>query len=160
MTVTSVHHDPDALTLSIRAEFDEPVAAVWDLWNDPRKLERWWGPPTWPATFVRHELAPGGEISYFMTGPDGDTSHGWWKVLVVEPPHHLEFHNGLADESGAPLADTPFMLMNVDLREEPPHHTTMDVVTIFPSVLAMEKFLGMGMAEGMAGALSQIDDLL
>ena len=44
---------------------------VWQLWADPRLLERWWGPPGFPATFEHHDLTPGGTITYFMSGPDG-----------------------------------------------------------------------------------------
>ena len=53
MTVTNVHKDPEALTMTITAEFDAPVERVWQLWADPRQLERWWGPPTYPATVRR-----------------------------------------------------------------------------------------------------------
>ena len=60
MTVTSIDTDFEALTLTIVADFDAPRERVWELWADPRKLERWWGPPDYPATFERHELTPGG----------------------------------------------------------------------------------------------------
>ena len=74
MSIVSVEKDVDDLSLTIVAEFDAPIERVWELWADPRKLERWWGPPTHPSTFERHDLAPGGEVSYFMTGPDGERS--------------------------------------------------------------------------------------
>ena len=50
MTVTSVDKDLDDLTLTLTADFDAPIERVWELWADPRKLERWWGPPEYPAT--------------------------------------------------------------------------------------------------------------
>ena len=50
MTVTAVNKDPQNLTLKLDAEFDAPPERVWELWSDPRQLERWWGPPTYPAT--------------------------------------------------------------------------------------------------------------
>ena len=88
MTVTSVEKDPDALTMVITAELDATVERAWQLWADPRQLERWWGPPTYPATFVDHDLSPGGRVSYFMTGPEGSKSHGYWDVVAVDaaPP--------------------------------------------------------------------------
>ena len=76
MTVTSVVKDPEALTLVISAEFDASPERVWELWADPRQLERWWGPPSWPATFTAHDLAPGSRVEYHMTGPTGDEAHG------------------------------------------------------------------------------------
>jgi len=72
MTVTAVHKDPDALTMTLTAEFDASPERVWELWADPRQLERWWGPPTYPATFTKHDLAPGSRVEYHMTGPEGD----------------------------------------------------------------------------------------
>ena len=60
MTVTSVQKDPEALTMTITSEYTADVKRVWQLWENPRQLERWWGPPTYPATFVDHDLEPGG----------------------------------------------------------------------------------------------------
>ena len=55
MTVTAVRKDPAALTMTLTAEFDASPERVWQLWADPRQLERWWGPPTYPATFTAHD---------------------------------------------------------------------------------------------------------
>ncbi len=80
MTVISTHKDPQALTLTFVAEFDATAERVWQVWEDARQLERWWGPPTWPATFSRHDFVPGGTSNYHMTGPEGEKVHGWWKI--------------------------------------------------------------------------------
>ena len=45
MPVTDVQHDLDALTLTITADFAAPVDRVWQVYADPRQLERVWGPP-------------------------------------------------------------------------------------------------------------------
>src|SRR5262245_21699480 len=63
MTVVSADKDYEALSLVMVAAFEAPIEEVWELWADPRKLERWWGPPAWPATVVDHELAVGGAVS-------------------------------------------------------------------------------------------------
>src|SRR5260370_814135 len=97
MTVTAVRKDPQRLTLTVEAEFDTSVERVWQLWADPRKLERWWGPPTYPATFTKHDLAPGGRVESHMTGPAGDQPHGFWDVLEVEPPRRILFRAGFAN---------------------------------------------------------------
>ena len=54
MTVTDVRKDPAAASMAITAEFDAAADQVWQLWEDPRLLERWWGPPSYPATVVDH----------------------------------------------------------------------------------------------------------
>lgn len=79
MSITSVKTDCDNLTIILIADFDAPIEQVWDLWSDPRKLERWWGPPTHPATFEKHDLTPGGEATYFMTSSEGAV-WGAWRV--------------------------------------------------------------------------------
>ena len=106
---------------------------------DPRLLERWWGPPTYPATFVEHDLRPGGRTSYYMTGPEGDRSRGWWKVIAAEAPSRIEFEDGFAGDDGEPNPEMPAMRMQVDLSERPGGGTRMAIVTTFPSTEAMEQ---------------------
>jgi uncharacterized protein YndB with AHSA1/START domain len=160
MTVTNVHKDPAAKTMTITAEFDAPVERVWQVWEDPRQLERWWGPPTYPATVVDHELAPGGNVTYFMTGPEGDKARGWWRVLAVDAPRRLEFEDGFAGDDGKPNPDMPVMTIRVVLDELSGGGTRMAIETTFPSAEAMEQITTMGMEEGMTQAVGQIDDLL
>ncbi len=160
MSVTNVHKDPNTLTMAITAEFDAPVDEVWSVWADPRKLERWWGPPTYPATVLDHELTPGGRVTYVMTGPEGDQHGGWWRVLAVEPPHRLEFEDGFADSAGDPNPDLPTTIARVALSESEDGRTTMSIETTFPTLEAMEQILAMGMEEGITLAIGQIDALL
>ena len=160
MTVTAIQKDTELLTMSITTELDAPVARAWELWSDPRQLERWWGPPTYPATFTEHDLTPGGRCSYFMTGPDGDQPHGWWQITAVDPPHRLEFDDGFADEHGVPNADLPVMAMRVDLSERTGGGSSMTIVSRFASVEAMEQILEMGAEEGIRAAINQIDGIL
>jgi uncharacterized protein YndB with AHSA1/START domain len=160
MSVTSVDKNPEALTMSITATFDASVEQVWRVWADPRQLERWWGPPAYPATVVDHELTPGGRVNYFMTGPEGDQPRGWWRVLAVESPHRLEFEDGFADGAGEPDPSMPTMTVRVSLTERDDGGTTMVIETTFPTLEAMEKLVAMGMEEGMTLAVGQIDGLL
>lgn len=159
MTVTNVHKDPGKLTLSITAEFGAPASRVWQLWEDPRQLERWWGPPTFPATFVEHDLTPGGTVTYFMTGPEGERHNGWWRVSEVEPPNRLEFEDGFADDDGNRKDDMPTISMRVTI-EAIESGTRMVIEDTFTSLEAMEQLVAMGMEEGMTLALGQIDGLL
>jgi len=69
MTVVRSDQDREALTFTIVADLAAPPSTVWQVWSDPRQLERWWGPPMWPAIFEQHDLVPGGDVRYVMTGP-------------------------------------------------------------------------------------------
>ena len=160
MTVTSVHKDPEALTLAITTELAATVERAWELWADPRQLERWWGPPTYPATVVDHDLVPGGRVTYFMTGPGGEKFGGYWQVLATEPPHRLELKDGFADESGAPNDAMPTTITVVTLTERDGGGTRMVIETRFPSAEAMEQLASMGMEEGIVSAIGQIDGIV
>jgi uncharacterized protein YndB with AHSA1/START domain len=160
MTVTNVVKDADARTLTITARFDAPIDRVWLLWSDPRQLEQWWGPPTYPATVTEHDLTPGGTVAYAMTGPEGDRHRGWWRVLAVEAPHMLEVEDGFADADGNPIPDTPTGVIRVALWELDGGGTQMVITTSWDSVEAMEQILAMGTEDGITAAVGQIDELL
>lgn len=157
---TTVQKDPEALTMTITAELDATVERAWQLLADPRQLERWWGPPTYPATFVDHDLSPGALVTYFMTGPEGDKHHGWWEVLAVEPPTRLEVRDGFADDTGAPNPDMPTGIMIVTFAPSPGGGTLMTIESHFPSRESMEELLKMGQEEGMLEAMGQIPAIL
>jgi uncharacterized protein YndB with AHSA1/START domain len=159
MSVTSVDKDYDNLTVTLIAEFDAPIDQVWDLWSDPRKLERWWGPPGYPATFEKHDLNPGGEATYLMTGPDGDKHWGMWRVTAVDPPASLEFTDAFADSDGTPKADMPGHSVTVQLTERD-GGTRMEMKSTFESREDMDKLVDMGMVEGLQEAIGQMDALL
>lgn len=160
MTVIAVDRDPVALTLTIVSEFDAPLARVWEVWADPRQLERWWGPPATPATVVHHTLTPGGHVTYYMTGPDGKTYHGWWRVIAVDSPHSLDLENGFADEAGQPNYDLPTTTLEVRLTAATASKTTMTMTSRFDSVADMEQIIAIGQEEGMTLAVGQIDAIL
>jgi uncharacterized protein YndB with AHSA1/START domain len=160
MTVTNVHKDPETLTMTVTAEFDAPVERVWKLWDDPRLLERWWGPPTYPATVVDHDLTPGGSVTYLMTGPEGDQHRGWWKVQAVDAPRLLEVDDGFADDTGTPNPDLPVTRMHVSLGDRDDGGTRVVIRSTFASLAQMEQLIQMGMEDGMQEAMSQMDDLV
>jgi uncharacterized protein YndB with AHSA1/START domain len=159
MTVTRVDKDFERLTLTVVAEFDAPAERVWQLWADPRQLERWWGPPSYPATVERHDLTPGGAVTYVLTGPDGEESRGWWRVTAVDPPKSLEFVDGFADQDGTPIAGEPTTTMQVRLSEHDAG-TRMELRAAFGSREHMERVVRMGAPEMFARAIGQIDALL
>jgi uncharacterized protein YndB with AHSA1/START domain len=160
VSVINIEKDPAALSMTVTAEFEASVDRAWQLWADPRQLERWWGPPTFPATVVDHDLVPGGRVSYYMTGPAGEQPRGWWQVRDVEPPHRLTFEDGFADASGSPDPTMPTMQVEVTLDQATPATTRMVIRSTFASAEQMDQLISMGMEEGMAEALGQIDTVL
>jgi uncharacterized protein YndB with AHSA1/START domain len=159
MTITSVDTDYDNLTATLIADFENPIDEVWELWSDPRKLERWWGPPGYPATVETHALDPGGEVSYSMTGPEGDQHRGMWRVTSVDPPTSLRFTDAIADSDGVPLEDSPLSEISVRLLEHE-GGTRMEMRMAFETREDMDRILDMGTVEGVKEAIGQMDALL
>lgn len=159
MTVVSSEKNAEDLTLTFIADFDAPVDRVWRVWEDPRTLERWWGPPTWPATFVTYEFVAGGCASYYMTGPDGTKAGGWWRIVEIDAPTRLVFEDDFADDDGNPLDAGDKSTIVVTLA---PHDdgTRMTIVCSFADLAQLERMSEMGMREGMTLALGQVDALL
>jgi uncharacterized protein YndB with AHSA1/START domain len=159
LSITSVHTDDDQLTVTVIADFDAPIERVWELWSNPRQLERWWGPPTYPATVEKHDLIPGGEVRYFMTGPEGDRFRGMWRVATVDPPISLEFADVFANADGTPNTDMPVSRVRVRLTERE-STTRMEMRSKFESREDLDRWLSTGTREGQQRAIAQMDVLL
>jgi uncharacterized protein YndB with AHSA1/START domain len=159
MAVISADKDTQELNFRIVAEFDADVKRVWRIWEDPRQLERWWGPPTWPATFDTYDFAVGGRAEYYMTGPDGEKAHGWWVITGIDAPTRLSFDDGFADEKREPMDELGRTHAVVTL-EDLGGRTRMTLVTGFESLEQLDQMVGMGMEEGLKGALGQVDAIL
>ena len=117
------------------------------------------GTPSHPATVEEHDLTPGGAVTYFMTGPEGEKYRGWWRVTSVNPPKSLEFTDGFADQAGTPIADMPTTTVQMRLTEHD-GGTRMEVRSDFDSREQMEQLVSMGMIEGLQQAVGQMDALL
>lgn len=159
MPVIDVSHDFESLTLTIVAEFAAPVQRIWDLYADPRQLEKVWGPPSHPATFVDHDLSVGARITYFMTGPEGEKYAGYWVITLVEEPNRFCFDDGFADEDFNPNPDLP-VSKNEYRFEEIEGGSRATFTSTYASKEALEKVLSMGIVEGATSAINQIDGLL
>ena len=159
MSIVSVEKDYDRLSLTLIVEFDAAIERVWQLWADPRQLERWWGPPTHPATVETHDLVPGGEMTYVLTGPDGAKSRGWWHVTSVDAPRSLEFADGWANEDGTPNAEMPTIRALARLTEYEAG-TRMELRFLFESREHMEQLERWGAFDVLPQAVAQMGDVL
>ena len=160
MTVTAVRKDPDALTLTLTAEFDASPERVWELWADPRQLERWWGPPTYPATFtatrpgarqsrrVPHDRADGRPAARLLGHPRGRS------------PAPARLPRRVRRDDGTPNDDFPRNEGRVTIEPIDAGRTRMSIESHFPSTEAMEQVPGLGMEEGLTQAVGQIDAIL
>ena len=160
--MTAWHFDTnaEAKTMVITATFTASIADVWQLWGDPRLLERWWGPPGFPATFEHHDLTPGGTITYFMCEPDGaNRFDGTWTVVEVNAPKRLVLEDAEIDDYGTPTDGNSMTRFEIDI--DAAGATARMILTIhFDSVEGMQNAIDTGMADGMQACMAQIDALL
>lgn len=159
MPVTDVTTDADTLTMTVTADFAAPVERVWDAYSDPRQLERFWGPPGWPATFTAWDHTVGGRAVYTMNGPRGEKSTGTWEFLAIDEPRGFEVLDAFADESGTPLDGFPTQRMSFTF-EPTDQGTRMVTTSHFESVDALEQVVEMGQVEGIRMAMAQLDAVL
>jgi uncharacterized protein YndB with AHSA1/START domain len=159
MPVTDVTHDMDHLTLTIVADFAAPVERIWQVYADARQLEKVFGPPTYPATFVDHTLEPGSRSTYYMTSPEGEKFAGVWDVETVSEPTGFTFEDAFADTDFNVQADMPVSKNSYAFA---PHDggTRATYVSTYASAEALQKVLDMGVVEGATSAINQIDDLV
>ena len=94
-----------------------------------------------------------------MTTPEGEKPRGWWKFTAIDAPRKLEFDDGFADDSGAPVDALGSAHASVDL-EDIGGRTRMTIMSTFESEEQMEEMIKMGMEEGMKEAAGQIDAVL
>jgi uncharacterized protein YndB with AHSA1/START domain len=165
MPITNVTKDPENLTMTVVADFAAPLQRLWDAYTDPRQIEKFWGPPSYPATFARHDVFPGGLSHYFMTGPDGTSHGGGWEWIDVKAPEggsaaelaSFEVKDYFTDENGNPSSDDMRMVFHFEATDTGSRVTT---TTFFASAEQLQQMLEMGMEEGMTEAMSQIDAVL
>lgn len=155
MPLSSVTRDAAKLTLTVVGDYPVPQQRLWDAFADPRQLERFWGPPAYPATFTRHDFRVGGRAEYFLTlGPNGEKWSGSWKFTAVNPISSFEAQDG---EDNAEDENMPSSMKFTF--ETTKAGSRMTVVTRFSSVEAMEQTLP-GMEEGLRAAMPQLDAVL
>ncbi|MEO0605896.1 MAG: SRPBCC family protein [Myxococcota bacterium] len=159
MPLSHVTSDPEALTITSSGEYPVPLERLWKAWSDPRLLERFWGPPDWPCTFVRHDMEVGGRSAYYMSGPEGEVMWGYWDFLEVEEGVRFLVRDGFSDDQGHEDDELPQTRMEVRF-EATETGSRFVCQSRFASLEAMEALLAMGALEGYETALAQMDDVL
>ena len=87
--------------MTLVAELAAPVERVWDAYTDPRQLERFWGPPGWPATFTAFDHTVGGRAP---TTDDRSAGRAVPRARgsssQIDGPARFEVLDAFADEDG------------------------------------------------------------
>jgi len=159
MPVTDITTDPENLTMSLTADFAAPVDRLWHAFSDPRQLERFWGPPGWPATFTEFDFSVGGRARYEMRGPNAEPARGAWEFLRIDEGRGFEVIDSFVDADGHPVDGLPETRMVFDF-EPDGERSRLRSVSYFDSLAGLEQVVAMGAVEGTRMALDQLDTVL
>ena len=153
MPVTSVTKDPEALTLTVVADFNAPVRRLWDAYLDPRQIERFWSPASLPTVFVRHDGYAGGRSEWLMTTPDGNVVRLSWIWGAIDELKSFEALDG----DGPPIHGPVRMVFTF---EETSTGSRVSTTSYFDTPDNYQVAIDMDMAEGVTEAMSQMDAVL
>lgn len=159
MPVTAVTTDPENLTMTLVADVAAPVERLWSVFTDPRQLERFWGPPGWPAIFTTFEFAVGGHARYHLTSPQGQRHFGSWEFLGIDAPHGFEVLDSFVDEEGTVQSELPTSRMTFAF-ESTQEGSRLTSTSHLASADALEQIVAMGAIEGSTLAINQLDRVL
>lgn len=159
MPVTSVTTDPDTLAMTLVADFPVPVERLWTAFADPRRLERFWGPPGYPTTFGDYDLRVGSRARYWMTSPAGERHYAVWEFTGVDENRQIAVRDLFTDADGAVDPDMPASTTAIAF-ESTESGSRCTIVSTFDSADDLEQMVEMGMIEGFEQGISQLDVVL
>jgi uncharacterized protein YndB with AHSA1/START domain len=156
----NVTKDAENLTMTVVAEFDAELPRVWQLYADPRQLERWWTPAEYPLTITDHDLSVGGYVRAQVIAPGGEKAHAYWRITAVDAPRSMAWEDGFLNDRGEPDPTMPRTTMLLTLDDRAGDGTVMTLVITFPSTESMEMHEAMDLEAQMAQVLGQAEALL
>ena len=160
MSELLVSKDLERREIVLERELRGSVDAVWGSWTTVKGIEAWWGPEGWTTTVLALDVRPGG-LWHFAMGPAGEPPQVWIRAVYSEviSGSALSYVEGFSDETGADL-DPESHAVTVEFFGVEPGITRLVLRTRFTSVERLERIAAMGMAEGWAGGLNRLDDVL
>jgi len=157
--MTTTASEPETLRrAAVLRVMDVPARYIFLAHSRPEHLMRWFGPVDYPVTHCESDFRVGGAWRMVMTGPDGVQGPPFGGTYLEITPHsRIVYTNGFEDGTGGAmnLQHARRMVTTVTLAEAD-GKTTVTVSTLFDSVAMKAEFLGMGMLEGIASGLDQL----
>ena len=87
----------EGLTLELRRSLPGPPSLVFELFTDPSRLARWWGPRGFTTPSLDYEPREGASYRIEMQPPEGDAFYLAGEFREVDPPTRLAYTFGWED---------------------------------------------------------------
>ncbi len=91
---------PQQPELLITREFDAPPSLLFEIWEDPAHVVRWWGPEGFTATHLDWDLKPGKRWRAVMAAKDHGVFGMGGVIREVERDRRLVFTFAWDEDSG------------------------------------------------------------
>ena len=160
MTATSTQYkDTDIV---ITREFIAPRQLVWDVWTQPKHIEKWFGPKGFDTRVEKMDFKVGGRAIYVMVGPDGTEypASGTYKEIV--PIEKIvttdEFGDGFDEIEAMKDVDLPQGMVTTYLFDDLGERTKLTLITSHPTVEDKQKHEAMGVVDGWNSSLDKAEE--
>jgi uncharacterized protein YndB with AHSA1/START domain len=143
---------PSDREITLTRVFKAPRQLVYDAFNKPEILKRWFGPRGWSLVTCDVDPRVGGGFRFVLRGPDGRDMgmRGTYKELA--PPErsvHMESFDDFPGESQVTAVFT-----------EQDGETTLNATILYPSKEVRDAVIKSGMEHGAAESYDKLAELL
>lgn len=146
-------------TLTIVREFAAARQLVWDCYTKQELLDQWFAPKPFTVKTKSMNFKSGGHWHYAMVSPEGHEYWGYTQYFDVNPIDFYRTSDAFCDDEGKVNADLPQATWLVQFADNNKHSIVTTVVQ-YASLADLETVLNMGMKDGLAATLENLDDLL
>lgn len=87
-------------TVYVERTVSAPVERVWQLWNDPESVKKWWGSKDYTAPVVTNDLRVGGAYLLSMRSRTGEIVWNAGSYKEVVPNTRIVSTMSFSDENG------------------------------------------------------------
>lgn len=163
MTATSTTQTSDK-DIVITREFAAPRQLVWEVWTEPKHVEKWFGPKGFSTRVDKLEFKVGGRSVYVMIGPDGTEYPSSGVFKEITPIEKIvttdEFGEGFDEIEAMKNVDLPQGMVTTYLFDDLGKRTKLTLITSHPTVEDKEKHEAMGVVEGWNTSLDKAEEYL
>lgn len=85
---------------NITEEFPVSTQRMFELWTEPRHLQRWFGPIGMTLEAHTLDLRPQGQYHFGLKAPSGQVMWGRWDFLAVQAGQKLRWLHAFSDAQG------------------------------------------------------------
>ena len=144
----------------INREFTAPRQLVWDVWTQPKHIEKWFGPKGFDTRVEKFDFKVGGRATYVMVGPDGKEYPGTGVYKEIVPIEKIvttdEFGEGF--EESHPDMDLPQGMVTTALFDDLSDKTKLTLIISHPTVEDRKKHEAMGVVDGWNSTLDKLEE--